>query len=54
MYKLDNFGIKTFRTAETVNFIVYVLLVIIMILLKSFGDYYWLKDPKLDLKRGTV
>ena len=42
MYKINAHGIKTFRNLEMFNFLVYLFLVLLMITLKVFGDYYWL------------
>ena len=42
MYKLNQEGVATFRSIEVINFLIYLVLVVGMIVLKSFGDYYWL------------
>ena len=53
LYKLNLHGIKTFRTIELINFVFYLLLVVAMVTLKCFGDYYWLLSPKYILNPGT-
>jgi len=53
MYKLNMDGIKTFRMYELINFVFYLFLVVGMIVLKSFGDWYWLNSFKFILKPGS-